>query len=116
MRRYIVPEGEIHQWEVGAAGIFSAITGLEDKKIIKVITEYPTVGKVHFIKNVPEYLLEEGTDDRRQIISIFFESMSMRNSGCQITLYRYIKERILPEKMTILFWTRCRMSGIFRES
>ena len=87
--------------EVVRQEYFRQLLGWKDKKIIKVITGIRRCGKSTLLKMFREYLLEEGTDER-QIISINFEEYEYEELWVPKALYRYIKERILPEKMTYL--------------
>lgn len=80
---------------------FQRLVGYKDKKIIKVITGVRRCGKSTLLKMYKNYLLEHSVDVE-QIIDINFEDFDYEDLLDAKALYAYIKERIVPDKMTYL--------------
>jgi predicted AAA+ superfamily ATPase len=78
------------------------LIGYKDKKIIKVITGIRRCGKSTLLKMFQEYLLKNGIEEK-QIISINFEDYEFDQLKEPKELYKYIKDRLLPEKMVYVF-------------
>ena len=80
---------------------FQRLVGYKDKKIIKVITGVRRCGKSTLLKMYKDYLLENSVT-AEQIIDINFEDFDYEDLLDAKALYAYIKERIVPDKMTYL--------------
>ena len=80
---------------------FQRLVGYKDKKIIKVITGVRRCGKSTLLKMYKNYLLEHSVDVE-QIIDINFEDFDSEDLLDAKALYAYIRERIVPDKMTYL--------------
>ena len=74
----------------------------KDKNLIKVITGIRRCGKSTLFELYQEYLEKQGIL-AQQIISINFEDMDYEELTDYKKLYQYIKERLLPDKMTYIF-------------
>ena len=73
----------------------------KDKNLIKVITGIRRCGKSTLFELYQEYLEKQGIL-AQQIISINFEDMDYEELTDYKKLYQYIKERLLPDKMTYI--------------
>lgn len=80
---------------------FQRLVGYKDKKIIKVITGVRRCGKSTLLKMYKNYLLEHSVN-AEQIIDINFEDFDYEDLLDAKALYAYIRERIVPDKMTYL--------------
>lgn len=80
---------------------FQRLVGYKDKKIIKVITGVRRCGKSTLLKMYKNYLLEHSVNVE-QIIDINFEDFDYEDLLDAKALYAYIRERIVPDKMTYL--------------
>lgn len=78
------------------------LTRSKDKQIIKVISGIRRCGKSTLLELYRERLLAEGVDES-QFISINFEDMDYEELQDYHKLYRYIKERLLPDRMNYIF-------------
>lgn len=74
----------------------------KDKQIIKVISGIRRCGKSTLFEIYKEYLLNNGIE-QNQIISINFEDMDYEELQDYHKLYKYIKEKLLLEKMNYIF-------------
>lgn len=74
----------------------------KDKNIIKVLTGIRRSGKSTILKLFQEYLLNSGINSN-QIISINFEEMEYEDLLDYKKLYKYIKEKIIDNKMMYIF-------------
>lgn len=74
-----------------------------EKQIIKVITGVRRCGKSTLLELYKAYLLEQGVQDN-QIVSINFEDYDYVDLLQPRQLYAYIKERLVPGRMTYLFF------------
>lgn len=74
-----------------------------DKKLIKVITGVRRCGKSTLMDLYQNYLRKQGVD-AEQIISINFEDYDYIDLLESKKFYAYIKERLLPDRMTYLFF------------
>ena len=81
---------------------FQRLLAWKDKKMIKVVTGIRRCGKSTLLRMFRDYLLEHGIEEN-QIISINFEDYEYQELWQPKALYLYMKERILPGKMTYLF-------------
>ena len=80
---------------------FQRLVGYKDKKIIKVITGVRRCGKSTLLKMYKNYLLEHSVN-AEQIIDINFEDFDYEDLLDAKALYAYIREKIVPDKMTYL--------------
>ncbi len=74
----------------------------KDKQIIKVISGIRRCGKSTLFEIYKEYLLNNGTK-QNQIISINFEDMDYEELQDYHKLYKYIKDKLLTDKMNYIF-------------
>lgn len=74
----------------------------KNKQIIKVISGIRRCGKSTLLELYKERLLNNGIDIS-QIISINFEDMDYEDLQDYKALYKYIKDRLLPDKMNYIF-------------
>lgn len=74
----------------------------KDKQIIKVISGIRRCGKSTLFEIYKEYLLKNGIE-QNQIISINFEDMDYEELQDYHKLYKYIKDKLLPDKMNYIF-------------
>lgn len=74
----------------------------QNEKIIKVITGIRRCGKSTLLKEFQEFLIEQGISEE-QIISINFEDLAYEELQDYKKLYKYIEERIIPEKPIYIF-------------
>lgn len=75
---------------------------LKDMQIIKVITGFRRCGKSTLLCQFQNYLRECGTDNS-QIISINFEKLEFEDLLDYKKLYKYVNERLHPDKTTYIF-------------
>ena len=80
---------------------FDKLIGYKDKKIIKVITGVRRCGKSTLLSMFQDYLKKQ-TVSNEQIIYINFEDYEFESLWDPKALYVYLKERIIPGKMTYL--------------
>ena len=59
-----------------------------------------------------DWLLQNGVE-QDQIIAINFEDMDFEELTDYRKLYAYLKDHLVPEKMTYIFWMRYSTSRIF---
>ena len=78
------------------------LSDFRDKQLIKVITGVRRCGKSTLLLEFQEKLREEGVS-QDQIIYINFEDLDYEELTDYKKLYFYIKERLIPEKMTYIF-------------
>lgn len=81
---------------------FNKLLGYKDKKIIKVITGIRRCGKSTLLQMFQEYLLKSGIDEER-IVSINFEDYDYERLRNPTELHRYIKSKLIPDKMVYIF-------------
>lgn len=74
----------------------------KDRQIIKVVTGVRRCGKSTLFAIYQDYLLQHGVS-KNQIITINFEDLDFENLTDYRKLYRYIKERLLPDRMNYIF-------------
>lgn len=75
---------------------------LKDKQLIKVITGIRRCGKSTMFKLYQDCLLSNGVD-KTQIVSINFEDADFDYLTDYKKLYRYLKSKLLKNKMTYIF-------------
>ena len=78
------------------------LIAFQDTEPVKVVTGIRRCGKSSLLKLMRKHLLDTGVG-QEQIIFINFESMEYRGMDAQ-ALYRYVKERVLPDKRMYLFF------------
>jgi len=81
---------------------FEKLLGYKDKKIIKVITGIRRCGKSTLLEMFQNELLRNEVLEE-QIISINFEDYDYENLRNPKELYKYIKDRLLEDKMVYIF-------------
>lgn len=74
----------------------------KDKNLIKVVTGIRRCGKSTLFELYQDYLMSEGVL-QEQIVFINFEDMDYDELTDYKVLYRYIKERLLPDKTVYIF-------------
>lgn len=74
----------------------------KEQQIIKVVTGVRRCGKSTLFEIFQEELLRSGVD-AEQILAINFEDLEYEELQDYKALYRYIKERLLPDKMNYIF-------------
>lgn len=75
------------------------LVAFRDKQLIKVVTGVRRCGKSTLLEIYQDYLRENGVS-REQIISINLEDFDFNALHDPAVLHAYIKERLLPDKMT----------------
>ena len=76
----------------------NTLIDFKDKHIIKVLTGIRRCGKSTLFILFQNYLLNNGVN-KEQIISINFEDIDYEELLDYKALYKYIKERLIPNKM-----------------
>ena len=74
----------------------------KNQQIIKVISGIRRCGKSTLLELFREYLLNNGVD-KEQIIFINFEDLDYEELTNYKKLYNYLKEKLIPNKMTYIF-------------
>ncbi|MGN0484652.1 MAG: ATP-binding protein [Lachnospiraceae bacterium] len=74
----------------------------KNQQIMKVVTGVRRCGKSTLFQIFQEYLLEHGVK-KEQIIAINFEDLEFEELTDYKALYRYVKERMLPDQMNYVF-------------
>lgn len=78
------------------------LIAFQNKQLIKIVTGIRRCGKSTLLEMYQEYLCEHGVE-KEQIISINFEDIDYEELTDYHKLYAYLKERLIPEKMTYIF-------------
>lgn len=78
------------------------LIAFRDKQLIKIMTGIRRCGKSTMLEIYREYLLNNGVSDN-QIISINFEDADYSDIFDYKTLYSYVKERLINDKMNYVF-------------
>ena len=78
------------------------LIAFKDKQLIKVVTGIRRCGISTLLEIYQNWLLEHGTEEE-QIISINFEDIDFEELTDYRKLYAYLKERLVPGKMTYIF-------------
>lgn len=81
---------------------------LRDKQVIKVVTGFRRCGKSTLLIQFRDYLKECGVEDG-QIISVNFERLEYEHLLDHHALYKYITERLQPDKMNYVFLDEVQM-------
>lgn len=74
----------------------------KDKQIIKVVSGIRRCGKSTLFELYKDYLLKNGVDNS-QIISINFEDIDYEDLQDYKILYKYVKDKLLDNKMNYIF-------------
>ena len=74
----------------------------KDHDIIKVITGIRRCGKSTLLKQFQNYLTDNGVTEE-QIISINFEDLEFEDLLDYRSLYKYVKNNLLPDKKMYIF-------------
>ena len=74
----------------------------KDQQIIKVVSGVRRCGKSTLFEIYRDYLLEEGILPE-QITAVNFEDLEFEDLQDYKTLYCYVKERLIPDKMNYIF-------------
>ncbi len=86
------------------------LIAFKDKQLIKVVTGIRRCWKSTLLEIYQNWLLEQGIE-KEQIISINFEDIDFEELTDYRRLYSYLKERLVPGKVT--YWKGSRTkSGI----
>lgn len=78
------------------------LIAFKDKNIIKIITGIRRCGKSTLMEIYQDYLRSIGIEEK-QIIAINFEDYDFRPLRDPAKLHAYVKERMVPDKMTYVF-------------
>lgn len=78
------------------------LIAFKDKNIIKIITGIRRCGKSTLMEIYQDYLRSIGVEEK-QIISINFEDYDFRSLRDPGKLHAYVKEHMVPDKMTYVF-------------
>lgn len=79
------------------------LKAFKDKQLIKVVTGIRRCGKSTLLEIYRNWLKEQGIDDG-QMISINFEDMDYEELTDYKKLYAYVKERLVKDKTTYIFF------------
>lgn len=90
------------------------LIAFQDTEPVKVITGIRRCGKSSLLKLMVKHLKDEGKADN-QIIEINFESFAFKDFSAT-QLYRYIQERIVPDKKMYLFFDELQRVNAWEEA
>ena len=79
------------------------LIAFKDKTTHQSRNRYPPLRKICFDGNVPRLAAAEWRRTNDQIIAINFEDMDFEELTDYRKLYAYLKDRLVPEKMTYIF-------------
>lgn len=74
----------------------------KEQQIIKVVTGVRRCGKSTLFQIYQDYLLQNGVE-KRQIIAINFEDLEYEELTDYKVLYKYVKDRLIPDRMNYIF-------------
>lgn len=74
----------------------------KDKQLIKIVTGVRRCGKSVLLKMYQDYLKNNGVKES-QIVTINFEDLDYEELTNYKKLYNYLKEKLIPNKMTHIF-------------
>ena len=77
------------------------LIAFKDKQLIKAVTGIRRCGKSVLMEMYQDWLLQNGVE-QDQIIAINFEDMDFEELTDYRKLYAYLKDRLVPEKMTCI--------------
>lgn len=78
------------------------LIGFKDKQLIKVVTGIRRCGKSTLFELFQDYLLQNNVS-KEQIISINFEDVNYEDLTNHKELYKYLSEKLIPNKMNYIF-------------
>lgn len=78
------------------------LIGFKDKKLIKIITGIRRCGKSTLFELYQQYLMHNGVE-KEQIISVNFEDVDYSELKDYKKLHKYIKDKLLADKMNYVF-------------
>ena len=90
------------------------LRSFKDKQLIKVVTGVRRCGKSTLLSQWKSILLEEGVSEN-QIVFINFEDYEFKSLCSKDEFYKYVKERIVPQKRMYLFFDEIQRVGHFEE-
>lgn len=79
------------------------LIAFRDKQLIKVVTGVRRCGKSTLMEMFQDYLFSQGVE-KEQIITINFEDYDNSELYEPSKLHSYVKERLVPDKMTYVFF------------
>lgn len=74
----------------------------KDKQLIKIVTGVRRCGKSVLLKMYQDYLKNNGVK-KSQIVTVNFEDLDYEELTNYKKLYNYLKEKLIPNKMTYIF-------------
>ncbi len=74
----------------------------KDKQLIKIVTGVRRCGKSVLLKMYQDYLKNNGVKES-QIVTINFEDLDYEELTNYKKIYNYLKEKLIPNKMTYIF-------------
>jgi len=74
----------------------------KDHQIIKVVTGVRRCGKSTLFEIYQDYLLNHGVE-KKQVIAVNFEDLEFEELLDYRALYRYVRERLIPDKKNYIF-------------
>lgn len=83
-------------------GYLQQLLSWKDEQVIKVVTGIRRCGKSTLLQQYQKLLRGQGVSDS-QIIAINFEDLEYESLLDYAALYRFIKERLQPDRMTYIF-------------
>lgn len=86
----------------------------KDKKLIKIVTGVRRCGKSMLLEIYQNYLKQHNVE-KEQIIAINFENLDYEELTDYKKLYNYLKEHLVINKMTYIFWMKYRTCQIFQK-
>lgn len=78
------------------------LIGFKDKQLIKIITGIRRCGKSTLFELYQQYLIHNGVE-KEQIISVNFEDVDVSELKDYKNLHKYIKDKLLADKMNYVF-------------
>ena len=88
------------------------LIAFRDKQLIKVVTGIRRCGKSTLLEIYQNWLLEHGVE-KTEIVSINFEDIDYEELLDYKKLYNYLKERLVPGKITYIFLDEIQHVGDF---
>ncbi len=108
-------EGELIMRRLERPDYLNWLIRQKDKQIIKVVTGVRRCGKSTIFEIYRDYLLAHGVQ-REQIIPINFEDLEYEELLDYRSLYKYVKERLLPNKMNYIFLDEIQHVGQYEKA
>lgn len=108
-------EGELIMRRLERPDYLNWLIHQKDKQIIKVVTGVRRCGKSTIFEIYRDYLLAHGVQ-REQIIPINFEDLEYEELLDYRSLYKYVKERLLPNKMNYIFLDEIQHVGQYEKA